>query len=256
MLNYLSAELWRMRCRRLDLAQWMIFLLLAALAGWFCGTGSPAEALEAFQNLLPAGLYAALPLTSWAEGDAARTGLLTNEIVFGLPRGRIYLGKLFAAFLMGLLLFLFTALAFLGVALPLAAQDGWGPWEGDPVLALAVWIQLLEAVLCALPRYFGAAALAHLLLFSLRSAGLGAVLYYLYFFFGEMTLAAVSFQGMGLVGTALNTLGDLLRPFLLSGPYFMDMPPAEVGQSWTVGAVWVAGASALGLALFRRREIR
>ena len=56
--------------------------------------------------------------------------------------------------------------------------------------------------------------------------------------------------------TALNTLGDLLRPFLLSGPYFMDMPPAEVGQSWTVGAVWVAGASALGLALFRRREIR
>ena len=132
MLNYLSAELWRMRCRRLDLAQWMIFLLLAALAGWFCGTGSPAEALEAFQNLLPAGLYAALPLTSWAEGDAARTGLLTNEIVFGLPRGRIYLGKLFAAFLMGLLLFLFTALAFLGVALPWPLRMAGGPGRGTP----------------------------------------------------------------------------------------------------------------------------
>ena len=256
MLNYLSAELWRMSRRGADKAGWLVFLLLVALAGWLWSSDDPAGVLEAFQDVLPVGLYLVFPLASWANGDASRTGPLVNEVVFGLPRSRIYLGKLLAAVLAGLLLFFLTVLAFLGVALPLAARDGWGTWTGDPVLGLAAWAALGKAVVCVLPRYIGAAALAHLLLFSLRSAGLGAVLYYLYFFFGEMTLAAVSFQGMGLVGTALNTLGDLLRPFLLSGPYFMDMPPAEVGQSWTVGAVWVAGASALGLALFRRREIR
>ena len=198
----------------------------------------------------------AFPLASWANGDASRTGPLVNEVVFGLPRSRIYLGKLLAAVLAGLLLFFLTALAFLGVALPLAARDGWGTWTGDPVLGLAAWAALGRAVVCVLPRYVGAAALAHLLVFSLHTAGLGAVLYYLYLAFGELMLAAVSFHGLGLVGTVLNLLGDALQPFLLCGPYFSGMPPVEVGQSWLVGAAWVAATSAVGIALFRRREIR
>ena len=56
--------------------------------------------------------------------------------------------------------------------------------------------------------------------------------------------------------TVLNILGDALQPFLLCGPYFSGMPPVEVGQSWLVGAAWVAATSAVGIALFRRREIR
>ncbi len=256
MLNYLSAELWRMSRRGSDKAGWLVFLLLVALAGWLWSSDDPAGVLEAFQDVLPVGLYLAFPLASWANGDASRTGPLVNEVVFGLPRSRIYLGKLLAAVLAGLLLFFLTALAFLGVALPLAARDGWGTWTGDPVLGLAAWATLGKAVVCVLPRYIGAAALAHLLVFSLHTAGLGAVLYYLYLTFGELTLAAVSFQGLGLVGTVLNILGDALQPFLLCGPYFSGMPPVDVGQSWLVGAAWVAATSAAGIALFRRREIR
>ena len=256
MLNYLSAELWRMSRRGSDKAGWLVFLLLVALAGWLWSSDDPAGVLEAFQDVLPVGLYLAFPLASWANGDASRTGPLVNEVVFGLPRSRIYLGKLFAAILAGLLLFFLTALAFLGVALPLAARDGWGTWTGDPVLGLAAWAALGKAVVCVLPRYIGAAALAHLLVFSLHTAGLGAVLYYLYLAFGELMLAAVSFHGLGLVGTVLNILGDALQPFLLCGPYFSGMPPVEVGQSWLVGAAWVAATSVAGIALFRRREIR
>lgn len=256
MLNYLSAELWRMSRRGSDKAGWLVFLLLVALMGWLWSSDDPAGVLEAFQDVLPVGLYLAFPLASWANGDASRTGPLVNEVVFGLPRSRIYLGKLLAAVLAGLLLFFLTVLAFLGVALPLAARDGWGTWTGDPVLGLAAWAALGRAVVCVLPRYVGAAALAHLLVFSLHTAGLGAVLYYLYLAFGELMLAAVSFHGLGLVGTVLNLLGDALQPFLLCGPYFSGMPPVEVGQSWLVGAAWVAATSAVGIALFRRREIR
>lgn len=256
MLNYLSAELWRMSRRGADKAGWLVFLLLVALAGWLWSSDDPAGVLEAFQDVLPVGLYLAFPLASWANGDASRTGPLVNEVVFGLPRSRIYLGKLLAAVLAGLLLFFLTVLAFLGVALPLAARDGWGTWTGDPVLGLAAWAALGRAVVCVLPRYIGAAALAHLLVFSLHTAGLGAVLYYLYLTFGELTLAAVSFHGLGVVGTVLNILGDALQPFLLCGPYFSGLPPVEVGQSWLVGAAWVAATSVAGIALFRRREIR
>ena len=227
-----------------------------ALAGWLWSSDDPAGVLEAFQDVLPVGLYLAFPLASWANGDASRTGPLVNEVVFGLPRSRIYLGKLLAAVLAGLLLFFLTVLAFLGVALPLAARDGWGTWTGDPVLGLAAWAALGRAVVCVLPRYIGAAALAHLLVFSLHTAGLGAVLYYLYLAFGELMLAAVSFHGLGVVGTVLNILGDALQPFLLCGPYFSGMPPVDVGQSWLVGAAWVAATSVAGIALFRRREIR
>ena len=256
MLNYLSAELWRMSRRGADKAGWLVFLLLVALAGWLWSSDDPAGVLEAFQDVLPVGLYLAFPLASWANGDASRTGPLVNEVVFGLPRSRIYLGKLLAAVLAGLLLFFLTVLAFLGVALPLAARDGWGTWTGDPVLGLAAWAALGRAVVCILPRYVGAAALAHLLVFSLHTAGLGAVLYYLYLAFGELMLAAVSFHGLGVVGTVLNILGDALQPFLLCGPYFSGMPPVDVGQSWLVGAAWVAATSVAGIALFRRRKIR
>ena len=255
MLNYLSAELWRMFRRGADKAGWLVFLLLTALAGLLWSSDSPSGPLEVFQDLLVVGLYVALPLAAWANGEAARTDLLANEVAFGLPRSRIYLGKLCGAVLAGLLLFLLTALVFLGVALPLAVRGGWGTtWE--VALPLAAWSELGEVVLCALPRYIGAAALAHFLIFSLRPAGLGAVLYYLYLIFGELTLSAVRFQGLGRVGAVLNVLGDVFQPLLLSGPYFSGMPPAEVGQSWLVGAVWTVAASAAGIALFRRREIR
>ena len=255
MLNYLNAELWRMSRRWSDRIGWVVFLLLAALTGWLWGSDVPEGVLEAFGVLLPLGLFVGAPLAAWAEGDAGRTGLLHNEVAFGLTRAQIYLGKLCAAVLAGLLLFGLTALAFLGTALPLSAQGGGEAWRGDPVLAAAAWGALGEEVLCALPRYIGAVSLGYFLTFSLRAAGAGVVIYYLYLIFGELILAAVSFPGLGAAGTVLEALGDLLRPLLLTGPYFSGMPPAEVGQSWLVGAVWTAATTAAGLALFRRREI-
>ena len=259
MLNYLSAELWRMSRRGSDKAGWLVFLLLVALAGWLWSSDDPAGVLEAFQDVLPVGLYLAFPLASWANGDASRTGPLVNEVVFGLPRSRIYLGKLLAAVLAGLLLFFLTALAFLGVALPLAARDGWGTWTGDPVLGLAAWATLGRAVVCILPRYVGAVSLAYFLLFTIRPAGVGTVLYYLYITVGEVTLAAVRVMDMGVAGELLNRLAEAVRPFLLSNAYFVfsqESTPPTLENSWLTGALWLFLTTVPGLFLFRRREIR
>ena len=251
MLNYLSAELWRMTRRRAACTGWGIYLCLAFLSGLTLRGTSPWECVLAFRNFMLIGLYVAMPLAGWAGGGLDRAGGLTNEVSFGLPRTRIYLGKLSAALLAGTALFLLTTAAFfLGALSPEAVLDAGGE---DRALA---GFALLYAMFQSLPRYVGAAALAHLLVFSLHTAGLGAVLYYLYLAFGELMLAAVSFHGLGVVGTVLNILGDALQPFLLCGPYFSGMPPVDVGQSWLVGAAWVAATSAVGIALFRRREIR
>ncbi len=99
MLNYLSAELWRMARRRSALLLWGIYLLLVFLIGLTLrGTGA-MTALENFRNFMLMGIYLAFPLADWAIGGAVRAGGLGNEVSFGLSRSRIYLGKLCSALL-------------------------------------------------------------------------------------------------------------------------------------------------------------
>ena len=89
--------------------------------------------------------------------------------------------------------------------------------------------ELLQSMLLSLPRYVGAVSLAYFLTFTLRPATAGTVLYYLYITMGELTLAAVRVMGLGAVGDFINRL---------------------------TGAVWLALTTALGLLIFRRRDLR
>ena len=116
-----------------------------------------------------------------------------------------------------------------------------------------------EDVLCALPRYIGALSLAYLLCFTLYPSGLGAGLYYIYIFFGEMFVSAVRLYNLGPAGEAFNALTDTMRPYLLSGRFYTygsSQPPPGVEQSWLTGLVWLAVTTAVGLWVFRRREIK
>lgn len=254
MLNYLSAELWRMTRRWTAWLGWGIYLVLTFLTGVTVRGASPQTAILTFQNFMVMGLYVAMPLASWAGGGVDRAGSLTNEVTFGLPRSRIYLGKLFAALLTGVVLFLLTSAAFFLGALSPAA-----------VLALSregraqVSMELLTSMLQSLPRYVGAVSLAYFLIFTIRPGGVGTVFYYLYITLGELTLAAIRLVGMGAVGAAVNRLAEAVRPFLLSNAYFTygsgDVPPT-LGNSWLTGALWLGLTTGLGLLLLRRREIR
>lgn len=254
MLNYLSAELWRMTRRRAACAGWGLFLLLTFLTGLTFRGNLASECVLTFQNFMVMGLYVAMPLAGWAGGGLDRTGGLTNEVSFGLPRARIYLGKLSAALLAGLGLFLLTTTAFfLGAlspdaVLPLSEEDR----------ALA-GMALLVSMLHSLPRYVGAVSLAYFLLFTIRPAGVGTVLYYLYITVGETTLAAVRVMGMGAAGALINRLAEAARPFLLINGYFIfssGNTPPTLENSWLTGGLWLLLTTGPGLLLFRRREIR
>ena len=76
MLNYLSAELWRMSRRRIAWLGWALFLILTGLAGLLWGMTNMAEAMEAFADLLLLGVYLVYPLAAWADGEASRGGQL------------------------------------------------------------------------------------------------------------------------------------------------------------------------------------
>lgn len=254
MLNYLSAELWRMTRRRVACAGWGIYLLLTFLTG-LTFRGNPAsECIQAFQNFMVMGLYVAMPLADWAGGGLDWAGSLTNEVSFGLPRVRIYLGKLSAALLVGTALFLLTTVAFfLGALAPSAVLAL--SREDRALASMALLIDMLHS----LPRYVGAVSLAYFLLFTIHPAGVGTVLYYLYIVLGELTLAAVRVMGMGAVGNMINRLAEAVRPFLLSNAYFVysyGNAPPTLGNSWLTGALWLGVTTGLGLLLFRRREIR
>lgn len=254
MLNYLSAELWRMMRRRVACAGWGIYLLLTFLTGLTLRGNPFSECLLAFQNAMVMGLYVALPLADWAGSGVDRAGSLANEVSFGLPRTRIYLGKLSAALLVGTILFLLTTVVFfLGALAPSAVL---ALSREDRALAS---MALLIAMLHSLPRYVGAVSLAYFLVFSIRPAGAGTVLYYLYIVLGELTLASVRIMSMGVLGDLLNRLVGVLQPFLLSNAYFVygygNVPPT-LGNSWLTGALWLVLTTGLGLLLFRRREIR
>ena len=254
MLNYLSAELWRMTRRRAACTGWGIYLLLTFLTGLTLRESPPSECLLAFQNFMVIGLYGALPLADWAGGGLDRVGSLTNEVSFGLPRVRIYLGKLSAALLVGVLLFLLTtAVFFLGALSPSAVL------ELSKEERALVSMNLLISMLHSLPRYVGAVSLAYFLVFTLRPAGAGTIFYYLYITIGELTLAAVRVMGMGVFGNMLNHLAEAVRPFLLTNAYFVysygNVPPT-LGNSWLTGALWLGVTTGLGLLLLRRREIR
>ena len=254
MLNYLSAELWRMTRRRSALLLWGIYLLLVFLIGLTLrGTGA-MTALENFRNFMLMGIYLAFPLADWAIGGAVRAGGLGNEVSFGLSRSRIYLGKLCSALLAGTVLFLLTTVVFFcGALAPAALLE----LSGDDRALVGAGLGL--SMLISLPRYLGAAALACMLLFSLRSTGLGTVLYFLYITLGELTLATVRVMNMGAVGALINRLAEAVRPFLLTSPYFVYSNSGgalELGNSWLAGGGWLLLTTGLGLALFRRREIR
>ena len=252
MLNYLSAELWRMTRRRGDLLAWGVFLLLVLLVGLTYRGSTPWAVLMGFENFMVMGLYLAFPLAEWAGGGSERSGGLVNEVAFGLPRARIYLGKLFAALLVGTALFLLTAFVFFMGALStgtVLAQSG-EEWA-------MVSAGLLLAMLRSLPRYVGAVSLACFLVFTLRPAGVGAVLYYLYITLGELVLSVSSFYGLGPVGELVNRFMALVRPFLLSSTYYgLGNVPSTLCNSWLTGALWLVLTTGLGLILFRRKEIR
>ena len=89
-----------------------------------------------------------------------------------------------------------------------------------------------------------------------------------YFLIASSNVAAFSYLGiLMLIPMALNNLGKYVNPMFtslyhLTLNYHMDqllvgdLPWSKIGQCWLIGLGWTVVSTALGAALFARKEIK
>ena len=230
MKHYLTAEWGRAVARPYFRA--FLLVLLALAAGlpllWRFGLG------DMFQG-------------SFGDSLSLLTPFFTVGLSFGLPRRRIYLGKLVTAAGIGLVLAFLTLLVYAvlcRVLLPGAVGD---------------WVQIqtfLFRLLGALPLWMGALSLTVAAMFNLAHT------------IPMMVVVLGCLGGLSSVLRMVMRTGvdwlargaEMLYHLLLTAPMdVMEVPlwsPAWLGWTWGVGLLWTLGAAAAGLALFARRDIR
>lgn len=256
MAEYLRAECYKMTHRSY---LWGAFLVTAALEtvlvllwAWLNGDAvhlTASGGMGMLLYLLPMGFYAAAISGDIVFSDQYKHNTLKNEVAFGLPRNRIYLGKLLA----GCLLSLAACAAILGwygilcvILLP-----------GDGAVGAAM-AQVGFALLCALPLWLGAQAMFTLCYFSFRGSTAGAIV-------GVCVIALLG-QFLTFLSLMVELPSPALAEFLLQVQKLLLTTPLDgisghLGEwsraawAWAVGAGWFLGTTALGLGLFRKREI-
>lgn len=260
MLNYVSAECWKLRRRK---GLWVGLALLLALeslifAPWFWYPDALPYRRESLYALLAALLFLGLFLVPifavLAFDDQHGHGTLKNEIVYGVPRARIYLGKLLTAALAGTLAAVAAVGWYLLLTWLLGAPDPTGGVTLTALLAILaanylVWLSELS--------------LTFLLLMSVKSAA-GAVAAACFVTIFGSFFALIGVTEDAALGWRLAV--DLFFTAPLRGMFTFDgaVGPTVFPFSAThpllyalaVSALWVGAATALGLVMFRRREIK
>lgn len=261
MLNYISAELYKMGRKK------SLFLGVAALLAlesllfvpslWIDEQPMKDQLLSFLDALLPMGFFLAPVFAVLVFDNQHGYATLKNEVVFGIPKSRIYLGKLLSAMLVGTV----AAVLVVGWYLLLCTLTV------GPLVDAGLWEQFLINMTSAWLCWLAALSFAMLLLFSLGSSAGAMVVAYL-----------VAFAGvpLGIVGADSGPNGPALWIKLLvnlfySAPFkrfwfwFGEIyppgygPPLDWSPLWyalLVFALWVGITTALGLLLFRRREIK
>jgi len=256
MLNYIGAELYKFTRKEGVFVGMAILLILESLV-FVPGVMVERELEEEglfylafFLAALPVGLFLAPIFAVRAFDDQYGAGTLKNETVYGIPRARSYLGKLLTGMTVGTIcaliavgwFFLLTALSTR--RFPVTAEQ----WGGALTCVGICWLSWLSVLsltfflLTALKSSAGALTIVYLLtLIGLPMAVIGGSeassphwfavlcrLFYTYPYGGDILINGIKYSGPN--STLLYALG--------------------------VSALWVGGATALGLVLFHRREIK
>ena len=254
MRAYLTAEWGKAVARpyyRIYLAVMAALAAALALIWWWTGRegmfrGSFGECLSLLIPFFSAGIYLAVIVADAVFSDQYKAGTLKNEVSYGLPRVRIYLGKLLTAAAAGLLLVFLTLLAY-AVLCRLFIPAGPEDWQAIQTF--------LFRLLAAVPLWLGALALTMAVMFNIAHT------------IPMMVIVLTILMGLGptlrgMMGLGTGWLADwaealyrltLTAPMDLSAVSLWD--PAYLLWCWGVGLLWSAGSTAVGLALFARRDI-
>lgn len=259
MLNYLRAEIYKFLHRKYF---WITLTIVLALEGLLIfgysftnSHGNNIDAAWAISTLFPMmglGCFFTLLTGDMVFAQQYKHNTLKNEVSFGLPRSRIYLGKLlvqlFASVLMCFIMILFYVIGCRLFLLPNTEEAN-----------QAVLLCLGQCLLGALPIWVGVQATVCACYFLIRSE-IGS-----------------SFAAVGLFGLSANVL-ELAVLFLRKYPVsevlwkiYQHMPLVLLddlpntlmkpeywpclGKLCVVGGAWFIGSTAIGLWRFDKKEI-
>lgn len=256
MLDYLRAECHKMLRRSYLWIALLIVggleLVLVLLWAWLNGDMVNMTASTAFTMvlyLLSMGYYATAITSDIVYSDQYKFNTLKNEVAYGIPRVRIYLGKLFASCLLSV----GACIVLLGWYALLCALM----LPGDGAVLEAVKV-LGFALLCAFPVWLGSQALYILCYFTIRGSTAAVIL--------GVCIIAILGQMLTFLSLIVSLPAPALADALLAVRGLLLTTPLEniteaiwdwsrVGWAWAVGAGWCVGATVLGLWCFQRREI-
>ena len=243
MLNYISAELYKVRRRK---STWALLALLLGLESLYIllfAHGECYELLNAFVTTLTLGLPMALLLSALVCSDMGRSGTLKNELSAGLPRSRIYLGKLLVS----------TGIAVLAAVVMMGFYLGlcWVLFPHTELDGMA-WQLIGYCLAGAFPLWLAAQAMVNTCYFLVRGTNIAA-----FTAAGLLAVLPAILQAFGILfHPAFEVLRQFMPGIMLENLKNMAFQWNYVGLCWAAGLAWLAAATAVGLLAFRRKEIR
>lgn len=251
MLNYISAEWYKLRrTKGLFIAFGLLLALIALifLPKFWYAEPTFGMYVMAYLAFLPLGFFLAPIFAVRAFDDQYGRGTLKNEVVFGISRNRVYLGKLAFAGLTG------TGCAgiVMGFYLLLSALSHGAEEE------MLLYTELcVRGTLLTLPLWLASMSLAFCLLVLLKSSAAAVAADYILLLVGT-PLSIIGFEGE--VNSPILRFFD--RWFFMA-PYRAAYEGIEtsrsfltgMGYSWLVGLGWVLVTTLAGMAVFSRKEI-
>lgn len=250
MLKYLHAEAYKAAHRKYPYGFLLAMFLCEGLlvAGWAFtnangndvgfSTGAGTLAM-----LLQVGLYSTLLIGDMVFSEQYKFNTLKNEVSYGVPRSRIYLGKLAVECLVALVLCAVVIAFYLGMC--------WVFLPHDPAMDGQTLRAVGYCLLVSLPLWLGAQALVNLVFFLIKSSTVGSFAV-VGIFMGVPPI--LKLLGM-LVHPVFTTIysGLLTTPFEQTASALNDW--AFFGRACAIGAGWFVACTLIGLVLFRNKEI-
>ena len=249
MLNYIKAELYKVCCRKYT---WVFFAVMVALESLFAlmwvGVMEFSNMVALMTATMPVGSFLAVILADLVVSDPYKSGTLKNEIAFGISRKRIYLGKLCSAAAVALLFCIVLFSHYLGGCWLLTGHS-------DPE-TIRVNLGILVFVAAAsLPLWLGILGLTVALLMTLRSEMKAVVTVLFSITVGTGMLALLSMLRLWPIGSIASFVLSVF-PTAQFGQYRGALTWDLMAKNWAVGLGWIAVTTAVGLAVFQRREVK
>lgn len=263
MVKYLNAECYKAFRRKYFylflgaiLALAAAFMLLLRVEGMHqsqTGDGmiiiqrvSVSELLGVLAMALSVGLYFCLIAADMVFSEQYKYNTLKNEVSFGLPRLRIYLGKLLSSVLVAVVMCAVLVGGYLLLAFALfpTGADRLGESLRTFGLCLAA----------AFPLWLGGLGFFTMLQFLLRGSTAATVVYVMVI--GLLGGGFLSLMSMFI--PALEPLEKLMTTISLNTPFNLmrtQSPESLMGYAWALGLGWLAVSTLVGLVGFRKKEI-